>query len=271
MIDLLLSTYDDAVNKQRELTRLNLELSRSLEINQELQKSYLLALENSADAVIVMSMDRVVRFANAAAVAMFGLEREQLMGQPCRPLTEVEQTSEIDIETPAGLRRVAEAHLSNTFWEGEPALLASLRDVTARVAARDRLTDLAFTDELTGLTNRRGLLAATTERCEQIRALGGRFVVYFIDLDGLKWINDNLGHVEGDQAIKDAALVLLHSFRKTDMPVSLPCQDARFQGGGGAPDRHGKGRGIRAQGAAGCRCHHDLPGQGKLRGLGHAG
>ncbi len=93
--------------------------------------------------------------------------------------------------------------------------------MTSTVELRDRLENMAFSDELTGLVNRRGLLALSSARCSNLRGKGRRFVVFFVDLDGLKWINDNLGHADGDQAIRDAGEILKQSFRKSDIVARL--------------------------------------------------
>ncbi len=221
VIELLLSTYDDAVNKQRELVLLNRELSQALEVNKTLQRNYLSALENSADAVFIVSLDNLVRFANQAARGLFGKTRDELVDRPFVQELKAGEVAEIEVEVDGVGRRVAEARVSRTVWEGEGALLASLRDVTTRVAMRDKLENMAFTDDLTRLFNRRGLLSVAASRCVEIRGAGGRFVVFFADLDGLKWINDNLGHADGDQALKDAAAILVRSFRKTDVIARL--------------------------------------------------
>ncbi len=221
VVELLLSTYEDAVYKQQELARLNRELSRSLEVNKALQKNYLSALENSADSLVIVGADNTVCFANGAARDLFGPESDGLVGHPF--VLEIDAGDVVEFEIPrvVGGARVAEARVSETFWEGERALLASLRDVTSTVALRDRLENMAFSDELTGLVNRRGLLALSSARCSNLREDGKRFVVFFVDLDGLKWINDNLGHADGDQAIKDAGDILRQSFRKSDIVARL--------------------------------------------------
>jgi len=46
-------------------------------------------------------------------------------------------------------------------------------------------------------------------------------ILFFVDLDGLKWINDNLGHEEGDRALIEAASVLKDTFRASDIIARL--------------------------------------------------
>jgi len=80
------------------------------------------------------------------------------------------------------------------------AIASLFAQVQARVAAEDRLRYLAEHDDLTGLQNRRALLAHLDER---LRPGGpGPVAALFLDLDRLKAINDYLGHHAGDWFIK---------------------------------------------------------------------
>jgi diguanylate cyclase (GGDEF)-like protein len=83
--------------------------------------------------------------------------------------------------------------------------------------AQVALERLASVDELTGLNNRRGFLALAEQSMKLASRAQKPFVLVFVDLDGLKWINDTLGHNEGNRAIIDAAYVLADSFRHCDV------------------------------------------------------
>ena len=72
---------------------------------------------------------------------------------------------------------------------------------------------VALHDDLTGLHNRRGWFALAEHELERARRQESARVLMFIDLDGLKQVNDNLGHREGDRAIVDAAAVLTSASR----------------------------------------------------------
>ncbi len=79
------------------------------------------------------------------------------------------------------------------------------------------LMRLATRDELTGLFNRRGFLAAAEPLARAAERADRTFLVFFADLDGLNAINDTHGHQVGDEAIRDAAWILTHSFRSADL------------------------------------------------------
>jgi diguanylate cyclase (GGDEF)-like protein len=72
-------------------------------------------------------------------------------------------------------------------------------------------------DELTGLANRRGFLMLAEQHALLARRTGETFLVGFIDLNGLKHINDTLGHQGGDAAIVEAAQVLKTCCRQSDI------------------------------------------------------
>lgn len=63
-------------------------------------------------------------------------------------------------------------------------------------------------DELTGIPNRREMERVLQKRYDRLREKGESFYVVSVDMDGLKYINDHYGHMEGDVAIKALAQIL---------------------------------------------------------------
>lgn len=96
------------------------------------------------------------------------------------------------------------------------------RDITERKEAERRVQEqakllaeqaqtlerLASLDELTGLYNRRGLTTIGEQLLYEARRTGGSLGVLFIDLDGLKEINDHYGHRAGDEALQATAGII---------------------------------------------------------------
>jgi diguanylate cyclase (GGDEF)-like protein len=82
---------------------------------------------------------------------------------------------------------------------------------------QEQLSKQSFTDELTGLYNRRGFFSLA----EQQLRLAGRshreFTLFFVDVDGLKQINDTFGHSTGDLALICTAEALAATFRESDI------------------------------------------------------
>jgi diguanylate cyclase (GGDEF)-like protein/PAS domain S-box-containing protein len=102
------------------------------------------------------------------------------------------------------------------------------RDVTERQEALEqlnehakRLRDLSLRDELTQLYNRRGFLEVANQARLQSQRDGRRAALVFIDLNGMKRINDELGHEVGDDLLRDAADVIRHSMRDADVVARL--------------------------------------------------
>jgi diguanylate cyclase (GGDEF)-like protein len=79
------------------------------------------------------------------------------------------------------------------------------------------MEQLALTDELTGLRNRRGFLVLADQALRMARRTRSKCALVFVDLDGLKRVNDTRGHAAGDALIADAARVLGSVFRESDV------------------------------------------------------
>jgi len=88
-------------------------------------------------------------------------------------------------------------------------------------SSNQALENLSLTDDLTGLYNRKGFLALAEHRVKQAYRSGEPFSIAFVDLDGLKHINDTLGHQVGNRALVDTAIVLRDSFRQSDTLARL--------------------------------------------------
>lgn len=89
---------------------------------------------------------------------------------------------------------------------------------------RERISELealSFTDELTGLDNRRSFRAFMTRNIAQARRHGEQGVVGFFDLDDFKRINDEYGHAAGDKALGAVSKTLVDHLRPSDMAARL--------------------------------------------------
>lgn len=79
----------------------------------------------------------------------------------------------------------------------------------------------AFRDGLTGLYNRRAWDELMSKEEEHCKHYGHPAAVFFIDINNLKEVNDNLGHIVGDQLIQQAAHVLRDTVRSNDIVARL--------------------------------------------------
>lgn len=103
----------------------------------------------------------------------------------------------------------------------EKHLVRSIQYAVERHKTLLQLHNMSFTDELTGLNNRRGFMIKAEEMLKQSVRNGSLFAIFFIDLDGMKQINDKLGHNEGDKALIDMADIIRKTFRESDVSARL--------------------------------------------------
>lgn len=112
----------------KDITRRK-QIEEALEASENRLRSI---IENSADGILIIDKNGVVRFVNPATERLFDRKAEEFIGQPFAiPLTGGE-TAEIVIERPGRKPWTVEVRVSDIRWEGMTAFLASLRDVTAR-------------------------------------------------------------------------------------------------------------------------------------------
>jgi diguanylate cyclase (GGDEF)-like protein len=97
-------------------------------------------------------------------------------------------------------------------------LLAYLAGVYASSErrVRARVLELSQTDALTGLFNRGQLFPTLEQEVQRTRRSGRGFCVLMIDLDGLKAINDSIGHLRGDDVLRAVGRVINGSIRTVD-------------------------------------------------------
>lgn len=95
--------------------------------------------------------------------------------------------------------------------------LIAFEDFTEREGLKHRLTEIANTDELTGLNNRRRFNECAEEAVQQARVEREKLSVLMMDLDFFKKINDSYGHHGGDAVLRDFAGMLSDAFSGTDI------------------------------------------------------
>ena len=132
-------------------------------------------------------------------------------------------TAEDDLDRKAEiLERGASDYVTKPFHEKE--LLARVRIHTKLKLLQDELREknaqleaLSVTDALTGLANRRRLMARLEEEVQRARRYKTPLSVVMIDIDHFKQVNDTHGHAMGDVVLRNIGAMLKASLRTTDL------------------------------------------------------
>ena len=162
-----------------------------------------------ASALVPETVGRVVRQDSLFVQAPMRWDE-----QPDSPLLIVQQR----LSLPFSLGEIALAGL--LLW----AILAALIWLTVGLwlnKALQQIQFLAYHDPLTGLINRAALRVGLAHMLAESRRNATLLAIFYLDLDRFKTINDSLGHVVGDQVLKETARRLLASVRDTDFVARL--------------------------------------------------
>lgn len=226
----------------KRLRRTAAELARS-------EEHFRLLTENASDLVRLLDLSGKVSYVSPSVERLLGFTTEEYLALPAMALIHPEEIPAAtklltDVRSGAVNGGVATYRLRNksgTYryfevrWSalrnaaGEAINIHTVgRDVTERKQAEDMLNaqaedlrSLSLRDELTGLYNRRGFLEVAGQAQAQAARDQRAAAVIFVDLNGMKRINDQLGHDVGDDALRDASGVLSAAFTRADVVARL--------------------------------------------------
>lgn len=100
--------------------------------------------------------------------------------------------------------------------------IGALRGKVAQLQARvEQLDQLAHQDPLIDLPNRRGFMRELERLIHRVGRYGTSAAMLFVDLDGLKMINDTFGHAAGDEALIQVARLLSGGVRRSDVVARI--------------------------------------------------
>jgi diguanylate cyclase (GGDEF)-like protein/PAS domain S-box-containing protein len=228
----------DSLGVPKHLLGISIDITEIKRAEESL-KGFEILFRHSPLGILIGSSDGVVVDANAAATDLLGFAREELIGQSSSTLQLLQGNEQarifdslrtrgfvralvLKITVKSGAKRDVMISVDRLELERETRYIATLLDVTALKRAEESLRQASLVDDLTGLHNRRGFFALGEQQVKLARRQSQpNLALLFADLDGLKEVNDVLGHHAGDELIRQAAKVLRQTFRESDIIARL--------------------------------------------------
>ena len=215
------------------------ELSLRESIIQENEKHFRSVVETANDAFVSVNSNGEIVLWNHAAENIFGYSNKEAIGKPVTLI----MPKEFSEDHQQGMNRVVAGgkpkvignvteltalnkngtkfpiELSLSKWDVKLGTFftAVIRDITERKKMEDKIKELSLTDELTGLYNRRGFFNLAEQQLKLAKRGSKKVYMLYLDIDSFKEINDTFGHDEGDNVLKDLAVILKSSYRESDV------------------------------------------------------
>jgi diguanylate cyclase (GGDEF)-like protein/PAS domain S-box-containing protein len=198
---------------------------------------FVAVVEASSDAIIAKDLEGRVVLWNPGAERLYGYSEAEMCGRPISvlvPPSHDHEVAELIARGRAGERfenyETVRTRKDGTLVDvsltvspihdrdGEVVGVATIaRDISVRLRYEAQLRFLAEHDPLTGTGNRRHFEREVSDQVGRAQRYGEQAAVLFIDVDGLKHINDAHGHKAGDRALKQIADVVTDRLRDTDV------------------------------------------------------
>ncbi|MUM77264.1 PAS domain S-box protein [Pseudodesulfovibrio sp. F-1] len=216
------------------------ERKRAEEIIKASERKLRALAESAYDAIVMIDGNARVSFWNPAAERLFGFAEDEAMG---RAITDLITPPELREKTLMTLRQLAggdgppslgtlqeteavrkdgtrlpvERSVSSFRLGGAWYAVATIRDITERKTTEARLRELATTDSLTGLYNRRRFMELAEREFVRSRRYQGALTMLMMDIDHFKRVNDTHGHDVGDEVLRELAHISRVTLREPDV------------------------------------------------------
>ena len=194
------------------------------------------AIEQTDEMIRITDKDGVITYVNEALVAHTGYKRVELLGQNMRIFNSNQQDTNFYKElwetiTSGETYRGVMVNLKKdkTIYYEEQTItpifddnkqiqhyVSTSQDITERIAMEEQLKQLATTDSLTGISNRRKMKTEIESEITRVKRYEDSFTVVMFDLDYFKRVNDSYGHDIGDYVLKKTTRLISQYIRKGD-------------------------------------------------------
>lgn len=198
------------------------------------QGIYKVLVEKCTDGIYVTQSGHF-RFTNPEFQRIFGYAHEEFIDRDIRDLVvpgDVELLTETIKRMEAGTEKTVrcefkalrkdgkvidvEIDFIHFKYHGREAVLGVVRETTIRKRLEDKLKEMAITDELTRLYNRRQFYSQLEKEIERTERYHAPLSLILLDIDNFKRYNDTYGHVEGDKVLEKLGEIIRNSVRKVD-------------------------------------------------------
>lgn len=206
---------------------------------------YLKILDHISSGVYFVDQNRTITYWNKGAETLSGYSAEEVVGKKCSEfLNHVDENGNVlcGDDCPLfssiaeGAPHQVELYMLHKMGQRVPVLVQAMpiqesdaeisgaveifHDISSLKLAEARileLTDEAYRDTITGVYNRRGIEKMTSHWFNDYLQTGYPFGIVFLDIDNFKEINDNYGHLLGDQILAQISERLKQNLRQSDV------------------------------------------------------
>jgi len=198
------------------------------------QGIYKVLVEKCTDGIYVIQSGHF-RFTNPEFQRIFGYAHKEFIDRDIRDLVvpgDMELLTETIKRMGAGTEKTVrcefkairkdgkvinvEIDFIHFKYDGMEAVLGVVREITMRKKLEDKLKQMAITDELTQLYNRRQFYSQLEKEIERTKRYHTPLSLLLLDIDNFKRYNDTYGHVEGDKVLEKLGEIIRNIVRKVD-------------------------------------------------------
>lgn len=213
------------------------------ELLRESEEKYRGLIEHSPDSIVIVNGKGEIDSVNQQLLKTTGYSAKYLTGQPVEVLIPKrfinhtqqrdnflskphirmmgKEAMELFMQRKDGSEFPVEISLSPVETTSGLTILATIRDITSRKKADEKLNYEVSHDALTGLVNRREFERRAERLLTTVKQSKGEHALCFMDLDQFKIVNDTCGHAAGDELLRQLSVLLLNTLRHRDTLARL--------------------------------------------------